>query len=1144
MSGLEALSVACNIMQVISFAHETISFCKEIYQGRSPDDHVEQNAASLLALSAQLQTHYESTKPKTSQETQLADIAKQCNIAARALEEEVKFLVSHHATGRLAQTLCLAVKTNWRRRRLERLEKSLRNYQHTMESHLLARICKKTDAIELQQQQGFEQLGRDIQLFVSQYASGHTKLAQLVKTELTSIKASTAKENVRSEECIKQHVSSKMLTAEKSITSHVTKETNKVVERVTQVTADSNMRASTEKQRDQLLRSLRFPAMNERKNNLADSHEKTFHWVFDTCEILEDNQSDSDGDTSDSSRATVSDDDSDYSSEDDDDDDDDDKYIPWDNFSDWLKSDSSIYWISGKPGSGKSTLMKYIIENPLTKSALEIWRANPVVLSHFFWKPGSKMQNSIKGFLCSILHQALRLNTNVLDSILASFDFLLLKESDTDWSVKELKDMCFTVLSSSPSPLCIFIDGLDEVCEEDGQLSLLKLVDDLRKLASVKICVASRPEPLLQSALFRHQQLRLQDLTENDMREYADAHIRPYVIQDRISRIDGYFIVDSLVSKAEGVFLWLHLAAHSLIRGFENGDTIEEVRQRLDEMPSELSKLYSDMWTRMNEDTKVYRENAACYFNLVITSRTIQDRDPIWGRPLSLFSFMATIEPDVQDAFINKKTPMDAMSLQHLCNKTRKAVQIRCAGLLEISESAQRKHLRGLYPKGRSEIRFIHRTAYDFLTDTDEGYRIRTHDSSSPDTLYIQLAKGKFVEVMAFQNPSLGKILTPLSFVTDSNLQAITHDLLRKLWDWYDKGRGLSRRYQATTYISPGFLALAAFPEFKDFILSSIAVSPDPSSLATDVLRDLLYYGFYRCGLKESIIAIRCFIRPLLSLNADLKAKGIVSREFLYPSPRRQARFSSPFGAFIEYFFHEFPFLDIEYFKARYDWLQIFMETQLNLEERVPVFVSITVRQGLPFLRVESLRVYDGFVDEAVESISSDTGYDVLLDLGVRLLVEIMHEGARKANISQQSSTRSPNEMLETNLRGRDSSNNPSARIALLFPPRQRVEYLDHRANSYKSAGGRATRQLLALLTQFLFDGNSRELACEVWEQMTEILDDIRNGSTEFEEVHMSPWEFLAEQKCGYCFVDEAGEREGESGNDWNDDEDDKDSRN
>ncbi|OTA68003.1 hypothetical protein K449DRAFT_317405, partial [Hypoxylon sp. EC38] len=660
MSGLEALSVACNIMQVISFAHETISFCKSIYQGQYPDDHIKQNAASLSALSAELQAHYESTKPQTSQHKQLVDVAKQCNIAARALEEEVKFLISNHAKGHLVQTLRTAVKTNWRRGRLERLEKSLRNYQHTMESCLLARVCKKTDAIELQQRQGFEQLDKDIQLFVSKYASGYTTLVDLVKTELVSVRENTTKETLR----------------------------------ITQLKVDSDTQTWTRKQRDQLLQSLRFPAMNERKNNLSKSHERTFQWVFYTPE--------------DDCHA---------------------KYTQWDNFSDWLKSDSDIYWISGKPGSGKSTLMRYIIENPLTKAALEIWGTTPKILSHFLWKPGSKMQNNIKGLLFSILHQALLFDTDVLDSVLATFNSLPSKESYTDWAINELRDICFTVLSRHSSALCIFTDGLDEVCEEDGQLDLLEVVNGWRSLSNVKVCVASRREPLLQYNLCKHQQLRLQDLTRNDMWEYVHSQVKPYVIKGRIPCDNEQRIVKTLVDKAEGVFLWVHLAARSLIRGLERGDTMKEVHQRLDEMPNELSKLYSDMWARMNADTKLYRETAASYFNLVIASQDF----PYTGtgvNPLKLFLFMATIERNVQDTFINTRTTMDATSLQLPCDKIRNTIQARSAGLLEIVKVQDNfAKLRdpahhNLLSYVKTKIQFIHRTAYDFLTDTEEGRQI------------------------------------------------------------------------------------------------------------------------------------------------------------------------------------------------------------------------------------------------------------------------------------------------------------------------------------------------------------------------------------------------------------------------------------
>ncbi|KAM0271639.1 hypothetical protein ACHAQH_009027 [Verticillium albo-atrum] len=59
-------------------------------------------------------------------------------------------------------------------------------------------------------------------------------------------------------------------------------------------------------------------------------------------------------------------------------------YIKWDSFINWLRSDSPVYWISGKPGSGKTTLMNYMVSNPRTATALRVWSPNFLIVSHFF----------------------------------------------------------------------------------------------------------------------------------------------------------------------------------------------------------------------------------------------------------------------------------------------------------------------------------------------------------------------------------------------------------------------------------------------------------------------------------------------------------------------------------------------------------------------------------------------------------------------------------------------------------------------------------------------------------------------------------------------------------------------------------------
>lgn len=81
----------------------------------------------------------------------------------------------------------------------------------------------------------------------------------------------------------------------------------------------------------------------------------------------------------------------------------------WDSFTNWLNSSNSLDWIKGKPGAGKSTLMKFLYQDPRTKEyLLEHAPAGLIILSHFFYLGGHKMQKSIKGLYCSLICQLIR----------------------------------------------------------------------------------------------------------------------------------------------------------------------------------------------------------------------------------------------------------------------------------------------------------------------------------------------------------------------------------------------------------------------------------------------------------------------------------------------------------------------------------------------------------------------------------------------------------------------------------------------------------------------------------------------------------------------------------------------------------------
>ncbi|KAI0506837.1 hypothetical protein F5B22DRAFT_659909 [Xylaria bambusicola] len=221
MSGLETLGIVGNIFQVISFARETITLCTAVYDGCSPDDSLGENAASLATLSAQLQQYYQGKR-----------------------------------------------------------EKSLQTYQKTLETHLLADVCKQSDAIELTQREAFKELGDHLQHFVSQYAAGHTPLSELVKAESLSTKDHTTKEILRTEQAAQSYITTKLARTESSITRQMNESLEDATQKITSGMRQLASDAVTQAQREQFLTSLKFGAMNERWNQIVDSHEGTFEWIL------------------------------------------------------------------------------------------------------------------------------------------------------------------------------------------------------------------------------------------------------------------------------------------------------------------------------------------------------------------------------------------------------------------------------------------------------------------------------------------------------------------------------------------------------------------------------------------------------------------------------------------------------------------------------------------------------------------------------------------------------------------------------------------------------------------------------------------------------------------------------------------------
>ncbi|KAH8837140.1 hypothetical protein MCOR27_006766 [Pyricularia oryzae] len=451
-----------------------------------------------------------------------------------------------------------------------------------------------------------------------------------------------------------------------------------------------------EKRRKKLVQSFKFPDLNKRRNMIVETCPETYQWIFERDDQIN------------AQAATVGHVES----------------PPWPSFSDWVKSEPCFFWISGKPGSGKSTLINFILQDPRTKELLDQWKPGAVIISHFFWKAGSALETSLMGMLCSLVHQLADENTYVQHLIMARVSKWKKKQNPSDWHQGELSSLLDTILTKFPCPIFVLIDGLDEVSDKRDRLDLIQTLNRFRGLRNVKVCVSSRPEPFFQESFRNEQHLRLQDLTKGDMQKEASAILEDW--SDKYGKKEVTDLGEALVQKAEGVFLWLHLAGLRLKEGFHRGDTMNELEQCLEALPVELNRLYEEMWLRVNEDKKS-KQVAAHYVNILVQLNHVKHRGSL---PNLLVAAIATF-PGRQMLIDRSKADVDLTTFTAHHKEVQRSLTHRCAGIFQVTDQG-------------SEVNPIHRSVFDFFVDTEEGLKIRDSDSCPHDQTVTNILEGLF----------------------------------------------------------------------------------------------------------------------------------------------------------------------------------------------------------------------------------------------------------------------------------------------------------------------------------------------------------------------------------------------------------------
>ncbi|RYP20837.1 hypothetical protein DL765_002571 [Monosporascus sp. GIB2] len=340
-------------------------------------------------------------------------------------------------------------------------------------------------------------------------------------------------------------------------------------------------------------------------------------------------------------------------------------------------------WIKGKPGAGKSTLMKF-----LDSKAKKAAKSNPnaVVVSFFFNARGEQLEKSTTGLYRSLLWQLFE-KAKDLQGVLDDFDSNARRIIQRDgWQLEILKEtLARAVEGLGCRTLQIFIDALDE-CHDDDVVDMISFFEDIGERAieanvRLHICFSSRHYPTI--IIPWGTQIVLEDEDEHgtDITRYIKSKLK----LANARQADN--LRSQIREKSAGVFLWVALVIPMLNKASAKG-RVDELQKCLNGIPPGLDNLFEMILTRDHEEMEEFR---LCVQWILFAKR-----------PLKLIEyFFAIRSPSSQE--VSRSRAAGDLSTEDMC----RFVHSSSKGLAEVTKTRNKDKM--------PTIQFIHESVRDFF---------------------------------------------------------------------------------------------------------------------------------------------------------------------------------------------------------------------------------------------------------------------------------------------------------------------------------------------------------------------------------------------------------------------------------------------
>ena len=231
---------------------------------------------------------------------------------------------------------------------------------------------------------------------------------------------------------------------------------------------------------------------------------------------------------------------------------------------------------------------------------------------------------------------------------------------------------------------CFFIDGLDEY---DGDHSeVVDLVQGFTRSTDIKVCLSSRPWNVFTRAfgLGSHPKFYLENLTQQDIKSYVQNTLGGNKLFCQLAKGKDSErcreLEDSIVRRAQSVFLWVFLVVRSLMEGLTNADRITNLKKRLQSLLTDLEAYIKHMLKNIEE---FYIQQTVQTFHIVLQA----------AEPLSLMTYamMDELEENPRYAIELPVQQMTTTDIKSRCQDMKLRINACCKDLLQITRKKVQK---------------------------------------------------------------------------------------------------------------------------------------------------------------------------------------------------------------------------------------------------------------------------------------------------------------------------------------------------------------------------------------------------------------------------------------------------------------------